>query len=164
MAGLYDPTSDIWPDLKLGRIVLAPVRVGVDRRTGKILVGWDHVVQSVFVIFLTRFHERVLRRWVGSFVPHLLGESATPRVITRFFWAIATSLELWEPNYRIKRVRVEERPDGSGLTSAEELRIGTLTHRTEGVYRPRGHLGDFTPERRRTIGLVQRGQHWQAAA
>jgi len=164
MAGNYNPVGDIWPDLRLGRIVLAPVRVGIDRRSGKILVGWDHVLQSLIMIFQTRYHERVLRRWVGSFVPHILGESATPRVITRFYWAIATAIELWEPNYRIRRVRVASREDETGLTSAEELRTGTLTHQTEGIYRPRGHLGDFTPERRRTIGLVQRGQAWDLAA
>ena len=164
MAGLYDPIYDAWPDLKLGRIVLAPVSVGMDRSTGKMIVGWDHVVQSVLMIFLTRFHERVLRRWVGSFVPHILGESATPRVITRFYWAIATSIELWEPRYLIRRIRQYLRQDGSSLTRAEELRTGTMTHQTEGVYRPRGHLGDFTSERRRTIGLVQRGQSWSAAA
>jgi phage baseplate assembly protein W len=164
----YDPTLAQWPDLARGAIPLAPVRVGMDRFTGKMLIGWPHVRQSMVTIFATRFHERVLRRWVGSFVPHILGESAVPRIITRFFWAIASAIDLWEPCYAIQRVRIMNR-DGSApmsppeqLTSAEEVRRGEVTTQAEGVYRPRGHLGDFTPERRRKIGFVGRGNGlWQ---
>ncbi len=158
--------DDLWPDLRRGRIILAPVRVGMDRRTGKILIGWPHVLQSIETILMTRYHERVLRRWAGSFVPHMLGELAIPRVITRFFWAIASAIELWEPNYRVTRVRIQQRDDRepeSRLTSAEQLRVGQMSNRIEGVYRPRGHLGDFTPEARRSAGLVVRGGgQWEA--
>jgi uncharacterized protein len=154
---LYDPTYDAWPDLRLGRVVLAPVRVGMDRRTGRMITGWKHVEQSMEVIFKTRFHERVLRRWVGSFVPHLLGESGTERRVTRFYWAIMVSIELWEPNYRLQRVRIKDREDGSQLTSVEELRLGHLSTVNEGVYRPRAHLGDPTPAQRRSVGLVGMG-------
>ncbi len=162
MAGniYYDPTEDMWPDLKQGRVILQPVRVGVDRTTGKMIVGWPHVKQSIFVIVSTRYHTRVLRRWVGCFIPHLLGESALARVITKFYWAIATALDLWEPNYRIQRVWVGKRPDGSLLTSAEELRLGHISTVTEGVYRPRAHLGDNTPEDRRSLDLLRRPQMW----
>lgn len=150
-------------DERRGRIILAPVRVGMNRKTGKIMLGWDHVQQSMWVILMTRYHERVLRRWVGSFVPHILGESAVPRIITRFFWAIASAIELWEPNYRITRVRIKERADQTSLTSAEELRRGIMTNRLDGVHRPRGHLGDTTPEGRRSAGLVGRGSGlWEA--
>lgn len=155
--GIYDPNLDIWPDLRQGRIVLNPVRIGMDRYTGKVLTGWDHVIQSMLLIFATRYHERVLRRWVGSFVPHLLGDNATANVIARFYWAIATAIDLWEPNYRIQRVRVGLRSDGSMLTSPEELRTGHLTTQMEGVYRPRAHLGDDAPEERRSVGLTSRG-------
>jgi len=153
----YDPVEEQWPDLKRGRVLLIPARVGVDRKTGKMIVGWTHVVQSIQVIFATRFHERVLRRWVGSFVPHLLGETAVVRAIARFYWAVATSLDLWEPNYRVQRVRVGTRADGTDLTSAEDIRQGNLATQTEGVYRPRAHLGDETPEEPRHIGLIGRG-------
>ncbi len=154
----YDPTLEQWPDLKHGRVVLIPARVGVDRRYGKMLVGWPHVFQSIQTIYATPYHQRVLRRWVGSFVPSLLGDSAVIRAIARFYWAIATALDLWEPNYRLQRVRVGSRTDGTQLTSAEELRTGELQLQTEGVYRPRAHLGDLTPEMRRTLDMVRSGQ------
>ena len=154
---VYDPNLDIWPDLRKGRIVLRPVRVGVNASNGKVMIGWDHVEQSIWFILWTRYHKRPLRRWVGSFVPFILGETSLRIGISRFYWAIATAIDLWEPNYRIQRVRVSKRADDTSLTSAEELRQGKLTTRMEGVYRPRGHLGDQTPERRRSIGLIGRG-------
>jgi phage baseplate assembly protein W len=160
---VYDPNLDIWPDLRQGRIVLRPSRIGVDRTTGKMLTGWDHVVQSMLVIFMTRYHSRVLRRWVGSFVPHILGENAVERTIARFYWAIASAIDLWEPNFRISRIRVMNRADGSMLNSAEEWRLGHLSTQNEGVYRPRAHLGDFQPEKRRAAGMIRRGTLWDAA-
>jgi uncharacterized protein len=157
---LYDPRYDAWPDLRLGRIVLAPVRVGMDRKTGRMITGWKHVEQSLTVIFATRFHERVLRRWVGSFVPHLLGESAVERTVLKFYWAIAASIELWEPNYRVKKIEIAtrgDRPiedDDAQLTSPDELRMGHISTRNIGVYRPRAHLGDNSAEIRRQFGLI----------
>lgn len=162
---VYDPNLDMWPDLRNGYIVLNPVRIGMNRYNGHMLTGWDHVVQSMLLIFSTRYHERVIRRWCGSFVPHLIGENATETTITRFYWAIATALDLWEPNYRIQRVRVSRRADGSLLTSPEELRGGHLTTAMEGVYRPRGHLGNAQPEIRRAVGLVSQGFNiWEGQA
>ena len=159
----------MWPDLLRGRMPLAPVRVGVDRVTGRVLIGWPHVEQSMATIFATRFHDRVLRRWVGSFVPHMLGEPIIARIITRFFWAIAEALELWEPDFRIKRVFLlaQEGTTASLLpdlpATAEQIRSGHASFRTDGIYRPRAHLGDTTPEGQRSIGFVGRGGNvWDA--
>lgn len=145
-------TDETWPDLAR-RGVAAPVRVGIDNRTGKVLTGWGHVQQSIARLFATRFHERVLRRWLGSFVPHLLGELATLENLLRFYSAIATAIDLWEPCFSVQRVRLVNRDgtDANLSSYANKLRLGHATFAVEGIYMPRGHLGDRTPETRRTI-------------
>src|SRR5262245_46765668 len=161
----YDPALAQWPDLATAGATLKPVGVGMDRRTGRLLSGWAHTHQSMAMIFETRFHERVLRRWVGSFVPHILGESAVPRIILRFYWAIASAIDLWEPRYGIQRVSIASPDDSSDAkTSAEELRLGGITTQVMGVFRPRGHLGDPTPEQRRIGGFVGTLSGWGLVA
>lgn len=155
----YDQWKTIWPDGP-GR-PLAPVRVGVDRRTGKVLIGLPHVEQSLETIWSTRFHERILRQWAGSFVLHLLGKNTVASTFTSFYWAIGAAIDLWEPGARFRRVRVRRRADGRDLTSAEELRRGEARLVPEWDYMPRGHLGDKTVERTHAGGLVPGGaQIW----
>jgi len=156
----------IWPDLYNKNVIIAPAGNGVDRRSGRMIGGFRHVEQCLETIFATPFHERVLRRWVGSFVPHILGRNVVPRVVTRFFWAIATSIDLWEPRYRIKRVffmgnALSKWAPREAMVPAELIRLGQLIFRNDGVYYPRGHLGNFTPYQRQQFGLVGRGgQFW----
>jgi phage baseplate assembly protein W len=152
MAQASDTWADTWPELT-SRGLAAPVRVGIDNRTMKVITGWAHVEQSIARLFRTRFHRRVLRRWLGSFVPHLLGELATYQNITRFYGAIATAIDLWEPCFRVEEVRLvnADGTDAQTNTVANRLRLGHITFRVTGVYMPRGHLGDFTPESRRSI-------------
>lgn len=144
--------GNTWPELET-RGIAAPVSVGIDNRTGKVISGWEHVEQSIMRGMATRFHERGLRRWVGCYVPHLLGELATLQNILRFYGAIATFLDLWEPRFRVAEVRLVNSDGSDAHTSvvAQRLRLGHVTFRVTGVYMPRGHLGDFTPESRRSI-------------
>lgn len=159
----------IWPDLTSGQALVSPPRNGVDRYTGKLLQSWEHVEQSMELIFATPFHQRVLRRWVGSFVPLILGESGVSRIITRFFWAIVTSIDLWEPDYRIKQTylmgeAIENWSPSMGTDINGLFRQGQVIFRTEGVWYPRGHLGDYTPFERKLSGLVSRGGNfWDVA-
>lgn len=110
---------------------------GIDRNTGKLISGWDHVVQSIGVIFTTRFGERVMRRWFGSFVPQLLGQNMVPSTVLRFWTAICVAIDLWEPRFRITVIVPTGTPEG--------MRQGNLGFQVRGVYMPRGHLGDKTP-------------------
>jgi hypothetical protein len=157
----FSEIAAIWPDLYNQKAQITPVGNGVNRYTGQLLSGFRHVEQSLETIFATPFHERVLRRWVGSFVPMLLGETYVARIVTRFYWAIATSIDLFEPRYRIKVVFYmgnalsEWAP--KTLDAVALIRLGEAIFRNEGVYYPRGHLGDFTPYERKFFGLAGRG-------
>lgn len=116
--------------------------VGVDRETGRVLRDWDHVVQSLKVIFTTSFGERILRRRFGSMVPALIGrENITVGALLRFATAIIVAIELWEPRFKIRQITfpAERNPP-------ETLRQGKLSMALLGEYRPRGHLGDDRPE------------------
>jgi uncharacterized protein len=163
----YRSVNAIWPDLLGGNAVVSPARNGMNRFTGKILQGWAHVEQSIELIFATPYHERVLRRWVGSFVPMLLGENLVSRIVMRFYWAIATGVDLWEPNYRIRQIYFmgDALNNWSGpnplpqISAAGMIRLGQAIFRNEGIYRPRAHLGDFSPFEQKQSALVGRGDN-----
>lgn len=146
----YSVINATWPDLLVGRTLVSPPRNGMDRFTGKMLSGWPHVEQSLEILFETNFHERILRRWVGTFVPLILGRSIIARMVTRFAWAIISAIDLYEPCYRIRQIyfmgdAVPWQPQGQLIDAAELLRQGEVMFRQDGIYYPRGHLGDFTP-------------------
>jgi len=112
---------------------------GISRITGAPIDGWDHVVQSIDVIFTTSIGERVMVRHFGSSAPVLLGRAKTAANVLRFWSAVAIAIDLWEPRFRVVRVGIAEQ-------SAEVTRQGHLTFVVEGEYRPNAHLGDLTPE------------------
>lgn len=118
--------------------------VGLDAATGRIITGWEHVLQSLSDIFTTGFGERVIREWYGSFVPNLLGQLITPREVAPFFVAITSAIEQWEPRFRVTEIRV-----------LKATREGALHFYVDGEYRPRAMFGDFTVEgARRVNGYV----------
>jgi hypothetical protein len=84
-----------------------------------------------------------------------------PRVITRFHWAMAFAIDLWEKNYRIQTVYfMSDALDSWSPQTFDvvgEFRLGHAYFRTEGQYRPRAHLGDATPYYQRAAGLISRG-------
>lgn len=114
--------------------------VGFDARSGLVLTGWDHVLQSLSDIFTTGFGERIIREWYGSFVPHLLGRLITPEEVTPFFVAITSAIEQWEPRYRVSEIKV-----------LKATREGALHFYIDGEYRPRAMFGDFTIEGARRV-------------
>lgn len=116
---------------------------GLDRATGGSLSGWDHVVQSLQVIFTTAFHERVMRRYFGSMVPMMLGQNMVERVILRFFYSVVVAIELWEPRFRVVSVDINN-----------ATRLGEIGFTIQGIYYPNAHLEDFSTEKRRTLIMI----------
>ena len=120
---------------------------GFDRRTGKILSGWPHVVQSLEVLFTTRFGERVMREWVASFVPAMLGQNLIKDTILKTTTAIYVAVDVFEPRYAIRR-----------FNPLEATRGGYFGLEIIGEYRPYGHLGDPRPESLRSLRLTTAGE------
>lgn len=121
-----------------------PVGSGVDRWTGRPVSGWAHVVLSIEAILSTPFGSRVMRRWVGSLIPQMLGENLVPETLLRFFTALYAALA-FEPRFALTKIDI--------LSSVDELRAGRLRMELQGVYRPRAHLGDYTVEGPRSVTL-----------
>jgi len=111
---------------------------GIDRFTGRPLSGWAHVLQSVDVIFETEIGSRMMLRHFGGGLRRLLGRRITQRLLALAASVFSLSIAIWEPRLRVVRVSI--------APSAEEIRVGTVSFVMEVVYRPRGHLGDFTEE------------------
>lgn len=112
---------------------------GIDRRTGRVLTDFDHVIQSLEVLLTTHLGSRVMRRVYGAEVPRLLGNNIVPSTPLRFATAIHVAVGLWEPRFALKQVTFPQ-------TTPEGIRAGRLGIALYGQYRPRGHLGDPTPE------------------
>lgn len=128
---------------------------GVDRKTGAVITGWAHVVQSVEVILTTPQLTRVMRRAFGSDVPKLIDAPMNNSTLLALYSAMAEALELWEPRFELKRIAY-------ATASAD----GSVTIALAGVYYPRGHLGDRSPDngQERTVSLVQINESlWRAS-
>lgn len=115
---------------------------GLSRITGKMIDGWDHLVQSLGVIISTAIESRVMRRPFGSRLPRLVDAPISTMSLIDFYAATAGAIIKYEPRFRVLRMKVE---DASG---------GQLSLHAEGVFYPRGHLGDFNESIPKSMRLV----------
>lgn len=114
---------------------------GLNRITGALLSGWAHVEQSVAVLITTALGSRVMRRDVGSKLPRLVDAPISPATLIDFYAATVGVIDKWEPRFRVNRMR------------AEQPTHGHLILHAEGIYFPRGHLGDFTVKEPKTVSV-----------
>jgi hypothetical protein len=122
---------------------------GIDRRTGRPIDNYSSALQSVEVIFTTRIGERVMRRHFGAGLIELLGRATTLRLFEAWKLLIAVGIDLWEPRFRVRWVRVN--------ATADAIRLGHAGIEVEVDWRPRAHLGDFTVEGQRRIRITSIG-------
>lgn len=113
---------------------------GLDRRTGLPLVGWPWVVQAILFLMTTAYYSVAMAPWLGSAAHRLIGELANPRNAQRFRWAIATAIDLFVPNFEVSRI---------DLVTLDET--GATEWVIDGIYWPRGHLGDYSDGVRKSV-------------
>lgn len=108
---------------------------GFNREAGALLSGFDHVRQSIGVILTTPIGSRVMRREFGSELFDLIDRPMTDQVILAIYSAAVMAIARWEPRYAVTGCQIIKADAG-----------GVISLALAGIYYPRGHLGDFTPD------------------
>jgi len=119
---------------------------GISRHTGQPISNLDSAFQGVEVALSTLLGSRVMRREFGGGVLELLGRLVRPSLFDAFRQLVATTIDLWEPRFSVRKVSLTGTVDG--------LRTGAAGLKIEVNYRPRGHLGDFTVEGVRSFSVL----------
>jgi phage baseplate assembly protein W len=119
-----------------------------DRRTGEPIDNLTSALQSLEIVFTIRIASLAMLRELGAGVIELLGRRITRKLFPIFLQLVATAIDLWEPRFKVRRIS----PSGS----VEEIRQGILKVSIEVDFRPRGHFGDETVERRLNFAMTFR--------
>ena len=77
--------------------------LGMDRNTGKLLSGTDHIRQSIVDILTTPLGTRVMLPEYGS---KLFDNPTDPSLAMRIIMESAGAIARWEPRVRIDRINV----------------------------------------------------------
>jgi phage baseplate assembly protein W len=121
-------------------------RVGmatIDRFTGTLISGLDDLWQSIGTILTTTLASLVMARDFGSDLPRMTDRSVSPLTLIEFYAAVPgainrinpESLMAEEPRFRIVRM---------SLSTDSKITAGNPVFDIEGIYYPRGHLGDYS--------------------
>lgn len=121
------------------------MRAGINAETGELIMGWDHCVQCIRKLIATRYASRPARRHLGSDVPELQDANASALNIFKTFAAVAQAIndpDGGEPGFALKTIEM-----------AEYGRSGRFAFILDGIYYPRGHLGDYSVAEQRSFAL-----------
>ncbi|MBY6244107.1 GPW/gp25 family protein [Methylosinus sp. Sm6] len=107
-------------------------RTGIDAKTGKVLVGFAHLEQSVAKIVMTAPTERVMLLDFGFEPARRLGRNISAALAATLYRDLITAIHKWEPEYRIARLQL-----------ANLDRIGGMGVVLAGLYYPEGRFGNY---------------------
>lgn len=80
--------------------------LGMDRNTGKLLSGTDHIRQSIVDILTTPLGTRVMLPEYGCKLFDLVDNPTDPSLAMRIIMESAGAIARWEPRVRIDRINV----------------------------------------------------------
>jgi phage baseplate assembly protein W len=87
--------------------------VGVNRITGKVLDGVEHIKQSIQDILTTPIGSRLINRAYGSNLPLLLDQPMNEAFTLDLISATAEAIELWEQRVKVQKVVPQYGADGT---------------------------------------------------
>lgn len=87
--------------------------------------GWERCKQAIETILTTRKGTRVMRRDFGSDIVGMIDRPMNEFTVMDAIMSIVEPIHRWEPEFRVKRVTVEEANAGGNLSLA-----------IEGIYTP----------------------------
>ncbi|MGJ4951861.1 GPW/gp25 family protein [Bradyrhizobium sp. HKCCYLS20291] len=116
----------------------------INLRTGEKLEGIDDVWQSIATILGTTIGSLVMARDFGSKMPRLVDRAVSQVTVIEFYAAVpeainrinSEALMAEEPRFRIIQMTLSDMTDE-----------GNATFDIEGIYYPRGHIGDYSEAR-----------------
>ncbi|KRR21708.1 GPW/gp25 family protein [Bradyrhizobium retamae] len=116
----------------------------IDRFTGRPLEGIDDVWQSIATILSTPLAGLVMARDFGSKMPRLVDRAVSQVTLIEFYAAVPDAINRINPEALMAeepRFRIIQ------MTLADMTDAGHATFDIDGIYYPRGHLGDYSEAR-----------------
>lgn len=98
---------------------------GMDRHTGAILAGLDHLNQSIADIIGTRVDTRFIRRWYGGELMDLIDAPIHSGTIADFTFAVADCLGRHEDRITLTGVTFAQNAEGQLLITPEGMLTAT---------------------------------------
>jgi uncharacterized protein len=98
---------------------------GMDRTTGRVCAGIDHIRQSIADILTTPLASRVCNRQYGSDLPDRIDWPMNEAGIQSVYAATAIAIARWYPFVTLSQIRVVPDPQKPGT-----LEIGLAGHET----------------------------------
>ncbi|RSU73161.1 oxidoreductase [Sphingomonas sp. S-NIH.Pt3_0716] len=80
--------------------------IGMDRETGALMTGDQHLRQSIRDILTTPLGTRPMRRDYGSLVPELLDRPLHAATALLLASAAAMAIARWEPRVTVRKVQI----------------------------------------------------------
>ena len=80
---------------------------GMNRHTGAVMDGTEHLAQSIADILTTPLGSCLARRAYGSWIPELIDQPVTPALILKLYGATAVAISRWENRFQLRRVSLE---------------------------------------------------------
>lgn len=121
-------------------------RCGLNAETGALLVGAEHLAQSLETIWMTDLDVMPMLLSFGTRSRRALAEDVTPALALWLYNELIGAAMRWEPEYAFQRMQLV-------LLTQD----GALGLRHDGIYYPEGRFGNFDISQSLSVAATRLG-------